>query len=67
MRLIYNDPNRSFGGPLDDPVSRLEHYKKTMYEELLRWSNHLPARATEGLKVSIETVARHADRCDVPA
>ena len=26
VRLIYNDPNRSFGGPLDDPEYRMGHY-----------------------------------------
>ncbi len=24
--LIYNDPNRHFGGPLDDPKVRMQHY-----------------------------------------
>ncbi len=26
VRLIYNDPNRHFGGHLDNPTSRLQHY-----------------------------------------
>lgn len=26
IRLIYNDPNRHFGGLLDDPAARLRHY-----------------------------------------
>lgn len=26
VRLIYNDPNRHFGGLLDDPTVRLQHY-----------------------------------------
>jgi dolichol-phosphate mannosyltransferase len=26
VRLIYNDPNRYFGGTLDDPENRLRHY-----------------------------------------
>jgi len=26
IRLIYNDPSRSFGGPLDDPQQRRQHY-----------------------------------------
>lgn len=36
VRLIYNDPTRSFGGPLDDSVTRLEHYRRTMHRELQR-------------------------------
>ena len=49
VRLIYHDPNRSFGGPLDDPGSRLEHYVQTMHEELRRWAGRLPAEAMRGL------------------
>src|SRR5690606_22099103 len=33
VRLIYNDPSRSFGGPLDNPASRLDHYRATMCRE----------------------------------
>lgn len=32
--LIYNDPNRHFGGMLDDPSSRLEHYLEVFCAEL---------------------------------
>lgn len=32
--LIYNDPNRHFGGMLDDPTSRLEHYLEVFSAEL---------------------------------
>ncbi len=45
VRLIYNDPSRSFGGPLDNPVSRLEHYRRTMRRELERWASLLPVAA----------------------
>ncbi len=34
VRLIYNDPNRYFGGGLDDPDSRLAHYMSVLSEEL---------------------------------
>lgn len=34
VRLIYNDPNRHFGGGLDDPESRLAHYMSVLDEEL---------------------------------
>jgi len=36
IRLIYHDPNRSFGGPLDDPGSRLAHYEQVFERELVR-------------------------------
>ena len=34
VHLIYNDPNRSFGGPLDDPTTRLTHYHKVFEQTL---------------------------------
>jgi len=36
VRLIYHDPTRSFGGPLDDPDVRLDHYRRTMHREMQR-------------------------------
>lgn len=42
VRLIYNDPSRSFGGPLDNPESRLEHYRATMCREIERCAELLP-------------------------
>ncbi|MCI0362506.1 MAG: glycosyltransferase family 2 protein [Phycisphaerales bacterium] len=50
VRLIYNDPSRSFGGPLDDPKTRLEVYRRTMHREVLRCRNQLPASASVGLE-----------------
>ncbi len=35
VRLIYNDPNRSFGGPLDDPDNRRAVYEATFRRELI--------------------------------
>ncbi len=49
VRLIYNDPTRSFGGPLDDAATRLEHYRRTMHEEICRCAAMLPASALAGL------------------
>ena len=49
VRLIYNDPDRSFGGPLDEPVSRLAHYRTTLHRELERCAEALPAGALDGL------------------
>jgi dolichol-phosphate mannosyltransferase len=49
VRLIYNDPNRSFGGDLDDPAHRLMHYRKLLHAEICRLAHRLPAGAAEGL------------------
>ena len=34
VKLIYNDPTRSFGGPLDETSNRLASYRDTMKREL---------------------------------
>jgi glycosyltransferase involved in cell wall biosynthesis len=34
--LIYNDPNRHFGGILDDPEARLQHYREVFENEIER-------------------------------
>jgi glycosyltransferase involved in cell wall biosynthesis len=47
VRLIYNDLNRSFGGPLDDPAQRIEHYRRVLHCELERCADLLPASALE--------------------
>lgn len=49
VRLIYNDPTRSFGGPLDEPQRRLQHYRNTLHLEIMRCRDYLPAGALEGL------------------
>ena len=51
VRLIYNDPNRSFGGGLDDHDARLRHYREVMHREICAMSDRLPAGACEGLTV----------------
>ena len=48
VKLIYNDLNRSFGGPLDDAAKRLEHYRQVLHCELKRWEHELPAEAIAG-------------------
>ena len=45
VRLIYNDPNRCFGGPLDDARHRLEHYLKVLEDELALHEGLLSAKA----------------------
>jgi dolichol-phosphate mannosyltransferase len=48
VQRIYNDPSRSFGGVLDDPETRLEHYRRAMHCELERCADRLPASASSG-------------------
>ena len=40
MRLIYNDPNRHFGGALDDAGIRLQHYLDVLHNEVKRLSEN---------------------------
>lgn len=48
VALIYNDPNRHFGGLLDDPESRLSHYVDVFECELARTvPNGEPAASAE--------------------
>jgi dolichol-phosphate mannosyltransferase len=47
--LIYNDPKRSFGAVLDNPDTRLAHYRHILYREIRRVAQHLPAAATDGI------------------
>lgn len=46
VSLIYNDPNRSFGGTLDDPAVRLAHYRNVLHRELERCAHRLPRGAS---------------------
>jgi glycosyltransferase involved in cell wall biosynthesis len=45
IRLIYHDPNRSFGGPLDDPGSRLAHYEEVFQREMARHAERFAVAA----------------------
>jgi len=49
VRLIYNDLNRTFGGPLNDPEIRMNHYRRVLHCELQRCENRLPPEALEGV------------------
>ena len=51
VRLIYNDPNRTFGGPLNHDETRLAHYREVFYAELLRCRQLLRPAALEGIEV----------------
>lgn len=43
VRLIYNDPNRYFGGKLDDATYRLKHYLSVLSAELERFNQRAEA------------------------
>jgi glycosyltransferase involved in cell wall biosynthesis len=45
VELIYNDPNRTFGGGLDDPQTRLNHYRCVLYRAMDRVRDQLAGRA----------------------
>ncbi len=47
VSLIYNDPNRTFGGPLNDDTVRLKHYCEVFEREIARCADRLPATAVE--------------------
>lgn len=49
VRLIYNDPGRSFGGPLDEKDRRLRMYRATLHEEIIQRVDDLPSSAGVGL------------------
>lgn len=49
IRLIYNDPNRSFGERLDNPDIRLRHYLGTLHAEIVRHCHDLPVSAWRDL------------------
>ncbi len=49
VKLIYNDPNRTFGGPMDDPSIRIKHYRRVLHCELEKWAEKLPPVAVEGV------------------
>lgn len=48
IRLIYNDPNRSFGGKLDDKDHRLAHYRQAFERELARFPEKFAQTCTCG-------------------
>ena len=47
IRLIYNDPQRSFGGQLDDPTQRLAHYRQVFETELSKFPERFGGRLGE--------------------
>lgn len=47
VRLIYKDPSRSFGGPLDDPQERLTHYRAVFEAEVAKFPERFPEPAAQ--------------------
>jgi dolichol-phosphate mannosyltransferase len=56
VSLIYNDPSRTFGGPLDQDAIRLAYYQEVFQRELQRCARPL-AVPDEALSQSTETCA----------
>jgi dolichol-phosphate mannosyltransferase len=48
VKLIYKDLARSFGGALNDPTTRLAHYRKVLHCEIEHFRDKLPALAAAG-------------------
>jgi glycosyltransferase involved in cell wall biosynthesis len=63
VKLIYNDPNRTFGGNLDNADTRLAHYRHVLHKEILKHADELPAAALRGVTIGHECVppARSTD------
>jgi dolichol-phosphate mannosyltransferase len=49
VKLIYNDLNRTFGGPLDVADIRLGHYRRVLHCELARCADRLPPASRSGM------------------
>jgi len=58
IRLIYNDPNRSFGGPLDNADHRRRHYLDVFERELVACADQLVPKAQ-----TVGCAAHHEDDC----
>lgn len=48
VKLIYKDLTRSFGGALNNPTTRLAHYRNVLHCEIERFRDRLPALAAAG-------------------
>ncbi len=45
--LIYNDPNRTFGGGLDDSTHRLAHYRQVLAREIVNANAQVQVASTK--------------------
>ena len=61
VRLIYNDPNRSFGGPLNDADNRLQHYLSVYRHELEQVGDQLPTSGCCGCGASSNSKSTSTD------
>jgi glycosyltransferase involved in cell wall biosynthesis len=52
VKLIYKDLSRSFGAALDDPRTRLAHYRQVLHCELERHAHLLPPAALADVNAS---------------
>ncbi|MDX2146418.1 MAG: glycosyltransferase family 2 protein [Planctomycetota bacterium] len=52
VKLIYNDPNRTFGGDLDNAANRFAHYRRVLHDEIFAHASVLPRVAMAGLRPS---------------
>jgi hypothetical protein len=55
VRLIYNDPNRHFGGALDEADNRLKHYLMVLCGEMKRLSENPLTAWNPGASANIIT------------
>ncbi|PCI08047.1 dolichyl-phosphate mannose synthase [bacterium] len=56
VELIYNDLHRTFGGGLDDPKTRLTHYRCVMYRAMDQVIDRLPSMARAAAKADCSQV-----------
>lgn len=49
VKLIYKDLSRTFGGHLDNPATRLAHYREVLHCEIKKHASLLPAAALEAI------------------
>ena len=67
IRLIYNDPNRCFGGQLDDPQHRLAHYRNVFDREMHRYSERFASSCCVTCAEGRKTAATPVDEADTAA
>jgi dolichol-phosphate mannosyltransferase len=62
IRLIYNDPTRSFGGQLDDPYQRLAHYHDVFEMEWGKYPDRFEDVCCEQCVATTSGIEDHAPR-----
>ncbi len=60
VRRIYPDQSREFGGTLDDPAARLQHYLEVLVRELRRTAESVPREPRRQARISGTCSARPA-------